>query len=219
MEITEVCAICQDIPRNYVKMSCSHMHKLCFECLLKHIEVKKSMKSCIACTCAINCVIIDRTLDRTLDRTNDPSGIYSLDYFIKCIPFISKALKTNLNEVCLVYENDLLFYINNKTQLEMACKMLASNFELDNVVETIKWNFGGSISGNPRTRIAHGGIRTQGLFGQPIEISNDDINTFITYMLGTTGLGPTPSSGTRPSSGPNSGTSDTDFNYATYRFN
>jgi hypothetical protein len=170
------------------------------------------MKSCIACTCAINCVIIDRTLD----RTNDPSGIYSLDYFIKCIPFISKALKTNLNEVCLVYENDLLFYINNKTQLDMACKMLASNFELDNVVETIKWNGTSNISGNPRTRIAHGGIRTQGLFGQPIEISNDDINTFITYMLGTTGLGSsaTPGSGTR--TGPNS---DTDFNYATWRFN
>lgn len=133
MEYVEECSICQSTVIDKVQMTCSSKHHYCFECLLKSVETTLELKSCPLCRGGNKFIMLNNL------ETADSDNFYSLFMFKKSIPIIQKVIKEKQTNTCLISDKILLFYVNNKIQLEFT-RILKEEFDTDEIIPIIKWN-------------------------------------------------------------------------------
>jgi hypothetical protein len=133
MESIEECSICQSTIIDKIHMTCSSRHPYCFECLLKSVETTLELKSCPLCRGGDKFIMLDNL------ETISSDNFYSLYMFKKSIPIIQKVMKEKQTNTCLISDKMLLFYVNNKIQLEFS-RILKEEYETDEIIPIIRWN-------------------------------------------------------------------------------
>jgi hypothetical protein len=133
--MSSTCSICLSDIIDKVYLTCSAKHPFCFRCLIQSIEVTNELKNCPLCKGGDKFIMVD------MSKLEDNNNFYSLSYFKKSIPFLKKILNDNIgSNSCLVSEQVLITYVNNKKQLSVAHKLLDSSYEINEIISLIRWD-------------------------------------------------------------------------------
>lgn len=160
--ILEECPICYDkegIDR--VFLTCAAKHSICFKCALDGIEHNKKLNVCPLCKGGTKYIIIGDSSAKLMD-------FYNLSYFKKLLPILIKIINDKSSNTCLISEDLLLSYIENKKQLEIASKLLDSGLSVDDIFNTIKWT---KLSPSP----THGRSTAENIFDAMLNELNNPV--------------------------------------------
>lgn len=156
---SDECVVCYDSYE--VLMTCKARHKLCFKCVVNIVETNNKIGFCPTCRGGNKYIIVDKI-------NKNKNDFYSISYYNKCHPFIINMCRNIVDNSCLISEEELLHYIKNKQQLEVAVKLL-NDFPVEKIINIIQWKI--SSTNNIFHELGFGGGDARVVDNTPVPIT------------------------------------------------